>query len=363
MWRVVLVMSILAAALPARPALAACLTVGADERLTARCLFDRLLRAPPAEQAAIDPILQRIFARQGRTPGAVGQTTTTPFVQPLLSWSDNINGGNPDRPLDLGGPNVFAPSPPFRKQGVLVGLRAGFTGRHVHRPGGFLDFTFSGSAEYAPRHDLTVLSYFWRACSWNEFGLAWTIDACVTGNEINRDLARDQAMLADLTLGHMFDFGTGQHQRVYAGLRALDADPHSDLSSLPGQPYGQWQYFAGVQSISDRFPFVAVEARFGEPVADTTVLLHETRATVSDRLMGRPFSATARYAYSGGEFLDGGPLFGSRARFDRTLELSVTYNVWRSWYLRLGYRDVDSTVDYFDESEPVVGISIPTIRF
>jgi hypothetical protein len=364
MWRVLVALLIAGAILRAAPAAAACLTLGADERLTTRCLFDRFLRASPREQAAIDPILQRIFARQGRTPGAVGRGTLEPFVQPLLTWSYNINGGNPDRVLDLGLP--FRPDPPYRAAGLLAGVRAGATGRYVYRRGGYLDFTGHGSAEYAPRYDIGVLGYFARACAHNESGLAWTLDACLTMTEINRDLSRDQVAQAELVLGRMFGLGGGHHLRLFAGARNVSVDATSELSSAPDRPFGQLQYFAGFQAISDRYPFVAIEAGMNEPVKDRTVPLHSLTATVSDRVMGRPFAVTARYGYAAGETLtvfDPAQGFVPRERRDRELRIVISYNVWRSWYVQLGFRDVDSNFDFFDEAQPIVGLSIPTIRF
>lgn len=345
MGRFLLAVLIAAALLRAAPASAACLTLGADERLTARCLFDRFLNATPTGKAAIDPVLNGIFARQGRTPGSVGRVDVTPFVQPVLSWSNDINGGNPDRPLDLGF-IVLNPLPPFRKSGVLAGARAGATGRIVYRRGGFADFTLHGTAEYAPAHDIGVLGYFGRLCSRNEAGLRWTADACLTASGVERDLSRDRALLAEVSLGRMFALGGNRHQLVQGGARRLET-----------LDYVQWQYFAAVQSISARHPFVAVEVGMGEPVADQTVTLHSLRATVSDRVMGRPFSLTARYGFAAGE-----RLFGVERR-ERELSLVAAVDIWRGWYLRAGYRDVDSNIDYFDESEPIIGLSVPGLRF
>lgn len=361
MQRLFLVLTAILGTFSAAPALAACLTLGADERLTARCLIDALTRAGPGLQASIDPLLLRLLARQG-LPGVPEQRLTTQrYVQPLLSWARNINGGNPDRPLDVtfyidddGNPDTppvpvevsFTAQPPFEQAGVLGGLRAGIQGRYIYRPGGYFDFNVYGSYEYAPAHDIGVSAYFGRLCSYNGFRLNWTLDACITTSEINRKYSLDKLDTADLSVSRMFDFGPGFHQRVYAGMRNADT-----------LDYEQPQYFFGIQNISERFPFLAIEATFGEPVRNQTVLLQAVSATVSDQLFGRPFSLSLSHVYSGGEYI-----FGTE-RTERQLLVSAAYNVWRGYYVQVGYRDVDSSIDYFDESEPIFGISIASVRF
>jgi hypothetical protein len=336
--------AVLAAALAAlaAPAQAACLALGMDERLAARCLTDMFLTTGPRGKAITGPVVERLLTRQGLAGPPGAGNTVQPFVQPLLSWSDNVNGGN--RRGTLFGP--FEALPPYAEQGVLAGLRAGLQGRDVYRPGGFIDFSLSASYEYAPRHEIGVTRAFGRLCSSNSLQLSWTADACLTGSAVDRKEDSSSAIEADLTLARLFGSLPGVHHRAYGGVRQLQTTD-----------YRQIQYVAGLETASVRWPFLAIEATMGEPVGDQTVLLHAASATLSDQLLGRPFALTLSYRYSGGERI---LVFD---RFDRELQAVASYNIWGGYYVQLGYRDVDSTLDYFDESEPVFGLSLATIRF
>jgi hypothetical protein len=330
----------------ALPAQADCLALGADERLSAACLLEQFVNAGPQLQEATRPFVLRILARQG-LPRVPDQRFSKQFyVQPLLAYSRDINGGNPDRELDLGWIVLLPDTDQVQKAGLLVGARAGVQGRYIYRPGGYFDFNVYGSGEYSPRHDIGLTTAFGQLCSYNAVDLTWTLDLCGSVVEVNRDLSLDHAETVDITAGRQFRFGPNMHQRVFAGLRSV--------STLD---YNQLQTFFGFEAMSARYPFFSVAATFAEPVDDQTVLLQSVTGTVSDQLMGRPFALTLAHRYSGGS-----TIFG-RERLERTLLANFSYNIWRSYYLSIGYRDVDSTIDYFDESEPIFGISIATIRF
>jgi hypothetical protein len=359
MKRLVLALAAACAAGMAAPAQAACLSLGADERLSSLCVLDTFLRAGPQLRTAVGPFLERMLARQGLPQLPEDRLRTQPYVTPLLSWSDNINGGQDA--INLGYGEL---RPEYaRKSGVLAGARAGLQGRFLYRPGGYLDFNGYGAFEYAPAHDLFVTSTFARLCSYNGLDLEWTLDACLSTGEINRELTRDQTNVAEVTAGRNLSLLPGMFQRFYGGYRNVDYDGHSN--GLP-ENYTQPQYFFGVQTLSERFPFLGIEAAFGEPVYDQTVLHQSVSATLSDQVFGRPFSVTVSHAYFAGQnvwLAEPGRGFYEAERTQRELLLSASYNVWNGYYVRLGYRDVDSNIDAFDESDFIFGISLASIRF
>jgi hypothetical protein len=50
-------------------------------------------------------------------------------------------------------------------------------------------------------------------------------------------------------------------------------------------------------------------------------------------------------------------------RADYTTSVSASYNVYRNIHLVVGYSETDSTIDYFDESEPSLNVRFEAIRF
>ena len=69
---------------------------------------------------------------------AAPTTSTKAFVQPILSYSDNINGGNSPEPLVLGSLTFDGDEALYRKEGVIAGLGAGLNGRSILDEGQYI---------------------------------------------------------------------------------------------------------------------------------------------------------------------------------------------------------------------------------
>jgi hypothetical protein len=74
-------------------------------------------------------------------------------------------------------------------------------------------------------------------------------------------------------------------------------------------------------------------------------------------MQGRPFSVTFAQSYS-----DGGILLGFE-RAETTNVVSITHPIRPSISVSLGFRDVESSIDHFDESEFTFGINVKPIQF
>ena len=74
------------------------------------------------------------------------------------------------------------------------------------------------------------------------------------------------------------------------------------------------------------------------------------QATVGTTVFDRALTATVGYSFS-----DGGRLLGFE-RNDTTRSFNISYRLTQNLSANLGYRDVDSTIDYFSEREPVVSV-------
>ena len=59
---------------------------------------------------------------------------------------------------------------------------------------------------------------------------------------------------------------------------------------------------------------------------------------------------------------DGGLLLGYERR-DKTYSISASYPVWRGLTASIGYKETDSTIDYFDARAPVISLQFSNFSF
>ena len=70
------------------------------------------LTADPQQQINV---LNKEISTDVQAEGRIKQTTFQPYLSPILKYSSNINGGNPEKPLVLGG-NSFTGQPHLIKK-------------------------------------------------------------------------------------------------------------------------------------------------------------------------------------------------------------------------------------------------------
>jgi len=91
--------------------------------------------------------------------------------------------------------------------------------------------------------------------------------------------------------------------------------------------------------------------RLGEPVMDKLVLNYALDASATKIIEGRQI--TIRLSR---EISDGGKLLGVD-RSDETTRLQVSVPITKGLYAEVGYAKTDSTIDYFDTSEPSISLT------
>lgn len=83
-----------------------CLVSSPNERLSNFCMLERSDKAALSLRTV--QVLDYRLKREGFSTGLglkgrIKQTTFQPYLSPILKYSSNINGGNPEKPLVLGG--------------------------------------------------------------------------------------------------------------------------------------------------------------------------------------------------------------------------------------------------------------------
>ena len=91
--------------------------------------------------------------------------------------------------------------------------------------------------------------------------------------------------------------------------------------------------------------------RLGESVMDKLVLNYGLDASATKIIEGRSITISLLR-----EISDGGKLLGVD-RSDETTRLQVSVPISKSLYVKVGYAKTDSTIDYFDVSQPSIELT------
>lgn len=331
------------------PAHAFCLNPAADSRLQVYCLSKALAGTATTFQSA--QMLDFRIKREGYAngiglPGTVKSVSFSPYVSPLLEYSSDINGGNPNRPLVLGSLTFFGDPEFFRKKGVVAGVGVGGAGRAMYGEGKYLDYNFGISYAHSPEHDIGIARGFANVCSKNDIGRNYYLDGCLTTSQLNRDLINERTSSATLSIAKLFSKGGERFNQASFGVRRFF-----------DEEYEQNQVVMRLDTLHQSGFYTGLTASFGEAITETLTMRHSFSATLGKTFLNKPVSATFSYSFS-----DGGRLLGFE-RDEMTRFINVTYTVHPLVKISIGYKDTSSSIDYFDESEAILGIQFAPIRF
>lgn len=326
-----------------------CLDSAADSRLQAYCLSKLLAGKAtnlPSAQALDYRMKREGYIRGIGLPGRVEQVSFSTYLSPVLEYSSDINGGNPNRPLVLGSLTFFGDEEFFRKTGIVAGIGIGATGRALYGPGKYLDFGIGASYAHSPEHDIGIARGFANVCSKNDMGRNLYLDGCLTTSQVKRELADETTSSATVSLSRLFSTNNKRFNQASFGVKRLF-----------DEEYEQNQIVMSLDTLHDSGFYTGFNASFGEALNDTLTMRHSFGATVGTTLFNKPISATASYSYS-----DGGKLLGF-TRSETTKLFTVAYTVHSRINVLIGYRETSSSLDYFNESEAILGVQFAPIRF
>ena len=237
---------------------ASCLNPNADTRLRTLCVAETLAgNAVTLNDALLlDTLLKREgFAAGIGLPNRVEQNSVQTFFTPTLDYNTNINGGNPNRPLVLGGLDFTGDENFLRKEGIVAGLAAGVNGRSIVGEGRYLDYSIAANYAYSPQHSLGIARGSANVCSRNHVGNQWYVDTCGDATRLVRDLAAENTAGLTLSTAKLFATGNGAYHSTSLGVRRHYAES-----------YQQTQLQLGWSTVRNRGAYTALNAAFGETV-------------------------------------------------------------------------------------------------
>jgi len=180
----------------------------------------------------------------------------------------------------------------------------------------------------------------WAACSRNKIRFASYVDICANASNLNRKLSIDQKESISLSLGHLsYRSNIGFYDLEFGFQRTFFSE------------YEQDQAFVSLDTIHEKQWYSSLRMRLGESVMDKLVLNYGLDASATKIIEGRSITISLLR-----EISDGGKLLGVD-RSDETTRLQVSVPISKSLYVKVGYAKTDSTIDYFDVSQPSIELT------
>lgn len=331
------------------PARASCLNPNVDTRLRTYCVERTVIQngASLSDALLVDALLKREGYAEGiGLPNRFERNSFQTFASPIVDYNTNVNGGNSDKPLVLGGRSFRGDEKNLRVSGVIAGIRAGVNGRIVYGNGAYADYALLTSYAYSPEHSIGIGRVSTNVCSRNNVANQWYVDACGDATLLDRVLSTEISSGVALRTTKLIAGNDGAFHSVSLGVRRHFAET-----------YDQNQLELGWSTARNRGAYTALNLSLGATVPGQLAMRRSVSATVGTTLMDRPLTATVGYSDAGS-----GKLLGFE-RNDTSRFFNITYAVSSNLSLSAGYGKIDSTIEYFSESRPTFSLQFTPVRF
>ena len=330
-------------------AYAACYVDGASTRLSNYCALDKIQGARVDVRTAqlIDYKLKLEGSTRGLGfPSRVKPHSVSKTLYPILSYSDNINGGNSPKPLVLGNLTFDGDETLYRKEGVVAGFGAGVSGRYIHAEGKYFTYGVNASYAHSPKYGLGIATTSANLSSINHIKNWWFLNAHINTSRVRKDITDGTNSNLSLTSSKVYASGENTYSEASFGVNRYFAES-----------YNQNQLLLGYKTIYANGVYSALNFTFGESVENQLATKFALSGQVATQVAKKPLKLSASYSQA-----DGGMLLGV-ARDETTIAVSASYPIWKNLTASIGYRNTDSSIDYFDVSTPTFGLQFNAIQF
>jgi len=278
-------------------------------------------------------------------PTQVHKKSTYRAIYPTLSYSDNINGGNSSKPLVIGKLTLQGDETLYRKEGIVTGFGAGFGGRHIHSEGKYITYGFNVGYAYSLKHELGIATTSANISSINHIKNWWYIDLHANISRVRKEITDETNSTLSLVSSKVYKSGNNTYSEASFGVNHYFAES-----------YEQYQLLFGYKTIHANGIFSVLSLTVGENVASKLATRFALSGQLTTQLAKKPLRLSASYSNA-----VGGMLLGI-ARDETTIALSASYPIWKNLSVSVGYRETDSTIDYFDVRTPTFGIQFSAIQ-
>ena len=314
-----------------------CLVFAQNERLSNYCLLNEVSGKLMDGQTA-SVVVQRL-QREGYF-GGISEPTWATKITPSVTYSNNINGGNPDKKLVLGNlefdgdPNLVA------KEGVIGSLNLSAINRVTFGEGDYITTSLLGTLSYSPEHDIDYSNVSANVCSKNKVDAEFYIDVCGSISHQHKQISDDRAKVLNVSLNHLTQAPKfGYFDLSIGAIRSIQDD------------YTQSQLKATIDIIHNNNRFGSLGVRKGEKVPNQLALDFGFDIQFSRILSGK--KVDFRFAH---EYQTGGKLFGI-ARTDKITSATASLPIREDLMANIGFVQSNSNINYFDQDYPIISLT------
>ena len=316
---------------------ASCLLFNENERLSNYCLLETVKGKVVDQKTAI--IVSQKLKREGYFGGLENSEWSTRFY-PDFDYSDNINGGNPDKPLIIGELEFEGDPELIKQEGVIGTVNFQGSNRATFGSGRYLQTNISAAYSYSPKRKNGFSNANLSSCYKHKLTTTNFLDLCASASHQNKEITEDTNKSLSLSMSKLrFDNNIGFSEGQIGIINLISDD------------YTQNQLTFSLHTIHKQNLYSALRLRFGNPVELITALNFGIDFNISRIMNGRKFSLNLSH-----ELNDGGILFGEN-RSDITNKISLASNLNANTQIKLAYTSTNSSIDYFDQNYPTIKLT------
>ena len=313
-----------------------CIAFTENERLANYCLLETISGKLVDENTAA-LVFKRLSLEGyfGGLPEALNQAN----IYPNLYYSDNINGGNPDKKLRLGDLEFDGEPDLVAKAGLVAGLTLSGSSRFTYGEGRYLNTSFSASQAYSPEHSLSYTRLNLQFCSKNKIGRDSHIDVCASSDKQNKEISSSDENSVTTSYSKMFLKAFGAVE-IKVGLRRFITNG-----------YEQNQLSLSSALIHSNKGFYSLGLTLGERVEDQLTMRYSINANAAKYYKGHKYNLSISHGFS-----DGGRFLGVD-RNERSSSVVISTWIRENTSINIGYTNLRSSIDYFDHSYPIISLT------
>ena len=314
------------------PASANCILFNDNERLSNYCLLESVTGKLLDKNSTL--FIAKNLRREGYFGGLEKPEFSTRFY-PTIDYSNNINGGNPDKPFILGALEFEGDKDLIKQEGIITALNAEVRSRLTFDVGKYIDTSLLGSYSYSPKHKNGFSTVSIDTCLKNKIAPRNSLDFCTYVTKQKKEISENSTKNFSLNLGHLsFNKNAGFTEGKIG------------VTHLVSNNYSQNQIALSLDTIHKKSFYTSIVLRLGEPVQNSIALNYGLNLKVASILNNRKLGLEFSH-----ELNNGGLIFGVK-RSEITNRVSLNSILNNNANLRFSYTSVDSSIDYFDQSYP-----------
>lgn len=319
------------------PAKANCLILNENERLSNYCLLENIKGKLVDKNTA--NIVAHKLTQEGYLNGLQALKKSV-NLYPDISYSNNINGGNPDKPLILGDLEFEGEPDLITKAGVVLGINLNGSARKTYGEGRYINAFATGALFISPSHNLSYTNARLGMCSKNKIIRNFYFDACAVEATQKKDItkSKDKSVTASISKLSSID-------------RLGFIEGKIGVSHLITNDYSQNQVFLSLDTIHHKNLYSSLAIKFGEALPEQLAMKRGINLTLSSIFSGRKYSLGLAH-----EENNGGMLLGV-SRSDKTYKASITTNISAATQISAGLTKVESSIDYFNQVYPNISLT------